>query len=439
MENRPHLTMSTCFLIFQLLWLYSDLSEVQTTGRDSNFGSFLTIAGDKDWKATPGNNVTLKCIFKTETHIEMGLLTVQWLKDGVNKWFINKTCCGLNKLEKPLISEEALCRGDASLELRNVQIEDAGTYTCYIKYKSSEKSMNTTLLVEDLSDVQTTGKESNAGTFLAIAGDNIQKTTPGANVTLKCIFKTETPMEMGLLTVKWLKDGETKWFMNKTCCGLNKMKNPLISEEALSIGDASLELRNVQIEDASTYTCYIKYKSLENSKNTTLLVEDLSEAQTTVRERNSGAFLAIDGEHIQEARPGDDVTLKCTFKTETPIEMGLLTVQWLKDGEELWFMNKTCCDPNKLKKPLISEEALSIGDASLELRNVQREDAGTYTCYIKYKSLEKSTQITLLVKDDAPLQSSSGPELAEKFKTLKTVPIFGVVAVTGCLVVFILF
>ncbi|XP_063791408.1 uncharacterized protein LOC134945825 [Pseudophryne corroboree] len=294
------------------------------------------------------------------------------------------------------------------------------------------------------------------------------------------IVVDKPPVRLDILSVRWEHDGRPLVEYKE---GNLTIYNPRASVplEQFKDGNISLVLTNLTRSDRGNYTCLIQYGRQREMTRYILVIEenmihflnlasdsrdtDLSEAQTTGRDSKSGAFLAIAADNIQKATPGDNVTLKCIFKTEIPIEMGLLTVQWMKDGVNRLFMNKTCCGPNE---PRIPEEALSRGNASLKLRNVQREDAGTYTCYIKYKSLENSMRATLLVEETlgstveitrmskrrrtniprlgqitqdeveaAP--DSDEADAAPEFKTLKIGLVFGVVAVTGCLAVFIFF
>ncbi|XP_075035123.1 uncharacterized protein LOC142097305 isoform X2 [Mixophyes fleayi] len=123
----------------------TDLSQGQQTGKPKDGVPYLHIVGNPNIKARLGDDVLLPCIFKTEDPLELGRLTTQWSKDGVTKWFSNKTCC---VRKEPYISEQDILRGHVSLQLTNVQREDNGVYTCYIKYKSLAKSLDTVLQVE---------------------------------------------------------------------------------------------------------------------------------------------------------------------------------------------------------------------------------------------------------------------------------------------------
>ncbi|XP_040296237.1 hemicentin-1-like [Bufo bufo] len=100
-------------------------------------------------EARRGENVTLPCDFKTDGAIELSMLIVHWSKDGVTKYFSNKTCCDYPGHD---ISEGDLQNGRAPLQLINVQDKDTGVYTCAIKYEDIEETWNTIVHVQDALD-----------------------------------------------------------------------------------------------------------------------------------------------------------------------------------------------------------------------------------------------------------------------------------------------
>ncbi|XP_044159543.1 uncharacterized protein LOC122944889 [Bufo gargarizans] len=97
-------------------------------------------------EARRGENVTLPCDFKTDGAIELSMLIVHWSKDGVTKYFSNKTCCDYPGHH---ISEGDLQNGKAPLQLINVQDKDTGVYTCTIKYEDIEETWKTIVHVRD--------------------------------------------------------------------------------------------------------------------------------------------------------------------------------------------------------------------------------------------------------------------------------------------------
>ncbi|XP_066432925.1 carcinoembryonic antigen-related cell adhesion molecule 5-like isoform X2 [Eleutherodactylus coqui] len=218
-------------------------------------GPSLDVEGEKSVTARLGNNVTLPCRFKMDRTIEQSMLNVHWLKDGVTTYFSNKSCCNIPGYG---ISEEDLQNGLAPLQLVDVQEEDAGMYTCTIKYEAVERSWNTRFQLV---------KSTQEPTSLHVKGYESVTARPGDNVTLPCRFEMDPGFELSELTVHWLKDEVTKHFSNKTCCNISSYK---ISEEALQEGSAPLPLINVQEKDAGIYRCSIKYKAMEESWITTL-------------------------------------------------------------------------------------------------------------------------------------------------------------------------
>ncbi|KAM4023990.1 neural cell adhesion molecule L1.1-like [Anomaloglossus baeobatrachus] len=254
-----------------------DLTPLQEKARFTSVRSMKKNNGVELVTATLGENVTLHCSFSINAVQEPSMLVVRWSKDGVTKYLSNTTCCNFQGYE---ISEQVHQVGRAPLQLVHVQEKDTGVYTCSIKYKTMEESLNTTLQIQGSFHV------ANLKTFLILKESSLQPRAIGArwvihrladhSVTLHCNFSTDAIQELSTLVVHWSKDGVTKYFSNTTCCNFQGFE---ISNQDLQEGRAPLKLVNVQEKDTGVYTCSIKYKTIEESLNTILQVQDIPEQE----------------------------------------------------------------------------------------------------------------------------------------------------------------
>ncbi|XP_068099972.1 junctional adhesion molecule-like [Hyperolius riggenbachi] len=220
---------------------------------------YLTITGNTTYKAEPGENVTLLCLYGTDNSMELHHLTIRWTKDGSTKWLFNGTS-SITAAER-----DDLYDNKAKLHLSHVQKEDSGTYSCTIHYQGIEKSHVSTLIVEESQNMP------EELPFLTIVGKPTYKAKPGENVTLLCMFQTDRSMKLHHLTIRWTKDGSTKWLFNGTS---NITPGDL---DNLYKNKANLRLSHVQKEDSGTYSCTIHYRRMEKSHVSTLTVEDLND------------------------------------------------------------------------------------------------------------------------------------------------------------------
>ncbi|XP_077306081.1 uncharacterized protein LOC143925389 [Lithobates pipiens] len=119
-----------------------------------------------------------------------------------------------------------------------------------------------------LTPVRESRQTSNGNHFLHIKGSALVTATLGDNVTLPCNFSTDDSMELTMLVISWSKDGKIKWAFSK-----DSQEDKSVLKE-LSTGKADIHLVNIQQEHGGRYTCAIKYRSLEEHINTTVLVKD---------------------------------------------------------------------------------------------------------------------------------------------------------------------
>eukprot|EP00079_Xenopus_tropicalis_P031860 XP_017945631.1 PREDICTED: E3 ubiquitin/ISG15 ligase TRIM25-like [Xenopus tropicalis] len=90
--------------------------------------------------------------------------------------------------------------------------------------------------------------------------------------------------------------------------------------------------------------------------------------------------LPLGGSDHEEAPVGTNVTLRCNFTADPGVGLGDLSAHWIKDGDTIFFVNKTYTYPKSVGAHI--KEELQKGEASLPLSDVTKEDAGKYTCAI---------------------------------------------------------
>ncbi|KAE8577646.1 hypothetical protein XENTR_v10023000 [Xenopus tropicalis] len=119
--------------------------------------------------------------------------------------------------------------------------------------------------------------------------------------------------------------------------------------------------------------------------------------------------LPLGGSDHEEAPVGTNVTLRCNFTADPGVGLGDLSAHWIKDGDTIFFVNKTYTYPKSVGAHI--KEELQKGEASLPLSDVTKEDAGKYTCAIKYGTKWGSLSITLRVLGGTDGQRSEGPSM----------------------------
>ncbi|XP_021014472.1 V-set domain-containing T-cell activation inhibitor 1 [Mus caroli] len=94
-----------------------------------------------------GEDGTLSCTF--EPDIKLNGIVIQWLKEGI-KGLVHEFKEGKDDLSqqhemfrgRTAVFADQVVVGNASLRLKNVQLTDAGTYTCYIRTSKGKGNAN---------------------------------------------------------------------------------------------------------------------------------------------------------------------------------------------------------------------------------------------------------------------------------------------------------
>ncbi|XP_072409176.1 CD276 antigen isoform X3 [Chiloscyllium punctatum] len=208
-----------------------------------------------------GKDITLNCSFTTNATFSLGDLSVIWqlteTRKMVQKYphqpdqqadnFVNRTALFTEELEK----------GNASLLLRHVRIEDEGSFTCFVRIKSHQSASIMLRLAASYSKP-------------SLHLEPNKNLKPGDEVAIACHSSGGYPQA----TVQW-HDGK----------GSNITENVTTSQVANE--DGLFDVRSVIrviLEPNSTYSCLVRNELLnEETQALATITEDDAEEETEAR------------------------------------------------------------------------------------------------------------------------------------------------------------
>ncbi|XP_030286989.1 uncharacterized protein LOC115589946 isoform X2 [Sparus aurata] len=140
-------------------------------------------------------------------------------------------------------------------------------------------------------------------------------------------------------------------------------------------GDVSLILRDVRREDVGTYECRVQTAGSRRKKRALIKTQQISIVQLQVTEPE-----------VLNRRVGQDVTLECQAGDVTT-EAAEWTRSDLRPPKDILFWRDGRSDPTHQHSSFtgrvqLVDGELKNGNMSLILKNVRREDVGTYECRV---------------------------------------------------------
>ncbi|CAI5678499.1 unnamed protein product [Oreochromis niloticus] len=326
------------------------------------FSVFMSASGEwKTIRAVSGQDVTLTCRAPNNN-----IIVVQWSRADLRDEYVLLYRDGhfdpdyqhpsfMNRVD---LQDRQMKDGDVSLILKDVTINDAGTYECRL-----------------LVSVYETDLWKNSYVYLHVdppVPENITAES-GQNVTLTC----RAP-NINIFAVEWSRGslGDEYVFVYRKSHFDPEHQHPSfknrvdLQDRQMKDGDVSLILNNVTINDDGTYKCrvYVEETKPRRLINIIHLTVDPPEQKNIT------------------AESGQDVTLTCRAPNENYI-----TVEWSRadlgdkhvllyrdgkfvpDEQHLSFKNRVDLQDIKMKD----------GDVSLILKDVTINDAGTYNCHVQ--------------------------------------------------------
>ncbi|KAK2899386.1 hypothetical protein Q8A73_012515 [Channa argus] len=316
------------------------------------------IVTDQQITVRTGDDVTLQCLDPRGGHIEL----LEWRRqDLVENVFVWKQGKMFEDPQHPFFKNRTELRnpemkdGDVSVILKNVNINDTGTYECRVRNSSTKppQLLNTTKLTINSDQQQITVKT-------------------GDNVTLQCHHRGG---DIQLLEWRRLNPEEDVFVCRhgKNDCSTPhpSFKNRVeLRDPEMKDRDVSVILNNVTINDTGTYECRVRNSSTKPPQllNTTrLTVTTLDQQQNTVK-------------------TGDNVTLQCLDHRGGDIELLEWRRQNLKEAAFVWKHGKMSDDnqhPSFKNRVELRDPEMKDGDVSVILKNVTIKDTGTYECYVR--------------------------------------------------------
>ncbi|KAL4008490.1 hypothetical protein ACER0C_002342 [Sarotherodon galilaeus] len=250
--------------------------------------------------------------------------------------------------------------GDVSLILKDVTINDAGTYECRAQMKEIHSWKNSIFSIMDLTVVVPPDQE------MITAG-------PGQDVTLPCRASNNN-----ITSVKWsradLEDKHVLWYRDGHFVPDNQhpsFKNRVdLQDRQMKDGDVSLILKDVTTADTGIYECHA------------FMVETLSWQLNII-------YLRVVPPKYQEAFmkavPGQNVTLTCRAVNNNILvkwSRAVLQQEYAPLYQDKQF-DRSNQHPSFMNRVDLQDRQMKDGDVSLILKDVTINDAGTYECRVQ--------------------------------------------------------
>uniref|UniRef100_A0A7M4F499 Ig-like domain-containing protein n=1 Tax=Crocodylus porosus TaxID=8502 RepID=A0A7M4F499_CROPO len=233
--------------------------------------------------------------------------------------------------------------GSASLEIKHLDTNDAGLYTCRATNSAGVKETNSSSLFCD-----SFRRRLEPPSF--VVEPESQEIVPGSTVRLKSTFKGTTP-----LTIKWFK-GDTELEIGGACFILTE---PLASY---------LELYAVKPADSGEYICKASNVAGSVARSANLFVKE-------------PAAFADRLEPSQLLKKGDYAQLACKVTGSPEIK-----ITWFKNDREIKESDKY-------------KMSFSKSMAILKLMDVAIEDSGEYLCEARNDAGKDTCSSIVTVKE----------------------------------------
>ncbi|XP_030580210.1 polymeric immunoglobulin receptor-like [Archocentrus centrarchus] len=271
--------------------------------------------------------------------------------------------------------------GDVSVILKNVMINDTGTYECHVAKKQERYDLHIRRQV-------------------MVAEQKIITAESGQNVTLT----GRAPNSNTIRVVKWSRadqgdqylllyrdgqfdpDNQHPSFKNRVDLKNRQMKD----------GDVSVILKNVMINDTGTYECHVVTEETHSPK----LIESI-----TLR------VVAPPDQKTITAESGQNVTLTCRAPNNN-----IIVAEWRRrdlKGQYVLMYRDEQLDPEHQHPSFknrvdLQDREMKDGDVSVILRNVTTADNGTYECRVVHGVRQPMRLISIIYLRVVPPPGSAG-------------------------------
>uniref|UniRef100_A0A669FAC4 Neural cell adhesion molecule 2 n=1 Tax=Oreochromis niloticus TaxID=8128 RepID=A0A669FAC4_ORENI len=288
------------------------------------------------------------------------------------------------------LQDRQMKHGNLSLILKDVTINDTGTYVCSVLTESTGSLMLISIV------------------YLSVRPDpKIIPAVPGQNVTLTCRAPNNKTR-----VVKWsradLVDKHVLLYQDHQFVPASQhpsFKDRVdLQDRQMKDGDVSLILKNVTINDTGTYECHIYMEETHSLKILSII------------------YLSVvfpPDLKIITAESGQDVTLTCRAPNNN-----IRVVRWkrtdLGDVCRLVVENGNLVPANQhpsyKNRVDLQDRQMKDGDVSLILKNVTINDAGTYECRVFMNETHSRELISIIYLGVLPPGQTGGQEKDEDNK-----------------------
>ncbi|XP_046873548.1 butyrophilin subfamily 1 member A1-like isoform X2 [Hypomesus transpacificus] len=257
--------------------------------------------------------------------------------------------------------KEELKKGNVSLKLSRVRLEDKGNYTCLVPHFSQLKTVSQLIVGES----QLIGSTD---PIVAVAGDD---------VILPCFL--EPPINAENLTVAWTRPDLNPKYVHfyrdgrKLHDGMNLFykDRTMLLEGELIRGNVSLKLSRVELKDDGNYTCLVIKDGQKKETVIQLSVVEVSKPEVS----------------IQEARE-DGMVLKCVSGGWYPEP----ELEWRDSEGRLLPADVTQTD--RLPDPGPHQRYTVTSNVT-----VQKTDTNRFTCRVHLQRLNQIRETEIHVPD----------------------------------------
>ncbi|XP_055366247.1 uncharacterized protein LOC114858704 [Betta splendens] len=280
------------------------------------------------------------------------------------------------------LKDKQMKNGDMSLILRNVTINDTGTYECRVNQKASRTVLGTDPIKVINLEVNNNGQDLGPKVWQNITEvrENITAHS-GDKVTLQC----QSPVDKDFKVLEWSRSDHEELiyvFLYRDGQFDPEKQHPSfkdrveLEDKQMKNGNVSLILSSVTINDTGTYECRIDQRASATFIRTNLIkVINLEVTNNVVQ--NVSAY------------SGDNVMLPCQHKFNES-----MVLEWSRSDHEkpvYVFLYRDenftsdCQHPSFKDRVKLKDKQMKDGDLSLILNNVTTNDTGTYECRVDHK------------------------------------------------------
>ncbi|KAI4798064.1 hypothetical protein KUCAC02_023602 [Chaenocephalus aceratus] len=315
-------------------------------------------------RAEPGQDVSLQCSSSSDAAITL----LEWKRSGLEEdsVFYFRDNKPIESIQDPRyrgrvqLSDPEMKNGDASVLLKNVDIEDTGTYECrVITLSNNRRKRNVGELVSSVHLTVSEGPKKPEGPEKEINDEQ-----PGGS-------RGHVGLGVGahyyLSQVTGISGAHTA---DTRCSGPRQgYRDPHqgYRDPHQDYKDPIRIIKTpVRVTKTPAKTPIRKTTSLRDS-----LIAHLS--------------CTIPSSHFVKAEPGQDVSLQCSSSSDAAITL----LEWERSGLEgyvFYFRDnkliESIQDPRYRGRVQLSDPEMKNGDASVLLKNVDIEDTGTYECWV---------------------------------------------------------